>query len=65
MAKSVSTECSACGAKFRVTSAFTEEPVAYCPFCADPALVPDAAEDELDDDDSDDLREFNDPDKDD
>ncbi len=59
MAKSISTECSACGAKFRVTTAF-EEPVAYCPFCADPALVPsDDAEEELDDDDPDGLTEFN------
>jgi rRNA maturation endonuclease Nob1 len=58
MAKSVSTECTACGEKFRVTSASTE-PVAYCPYCGDPAVLPDSAEDELDDDDSDDLREFN------
>lgn len=58
MPKSISTECSACGAKFRITSSF-EEPVAYCPYCADPALLPhDEAEDELDDAD-DDLREFN------
>lgn len=56
MAKSVSTECTACGEKFRVTSA-SAEPVAYCPFCGDPAIMPDAAEEELDDED-DDLREF-------
>jgi len=61
MAKSISTECSACGAKFRVTSAFPE-PVAYCPFCADPAILPDDAEDEQDEDD-DGLHEF-DPDDD-
>ena len=58
MAKSISTECSACGEKFRVTSAAIE-PVSYCPFCGDPALLPfDDPEDELDDDD-DGLTEFN------
>lgn len=57
MAKSVSTECTACGEKFWVTSA-SAEPVAYCPFCGDPAILPDDAEDEQDEDD-DGLREFN------
>ena len=63
MAKSISSECSACGTKFRVTSA-TIEPVAYCPFCGDPALLtPDDEEDEVDDDD-DGLRELNPDDED-
>jgi hypothetical protein len=63
MAKSVSTQCSECGEEFRVTSKSTE-PVSYCPFCGDDALVADDATDELDDDDSDDLREFNPDDQD-
>jgi hypothetical protein len=61
MAKSTSTECSACGEKFKVTST-SMEPVAYCPFCADPALLtPDEPDDEDDGEDDDDLHEF-DPD---
>jgi hypothetical protein len=46
MAKSISTQCSECGEKFRVTSA-SAEPVVYCPFCGGGPLPTD---DDVDDD---------------